>query len=90
MTQWTVYKHVFESHLLEFIVSVKKKAVSEHGLKKSARLVMKQVTTIDVCWTEFLKDVRRLMELEYPRKEYRIQLWLDRDKEISFWDDGCP
>lgn len=87
-------------HKLEFIVSKNNKTVSERTLKKESVKIMKQLSTdfsekSDVpiydfgtlSWPELLDDIRKLIIVNYPnRKGYKIDLWLDRDDEISFWD----
>ncbi len=38
---------------------------------------------------DFLDDVRKLILVEFPKaKGLRVQLWLDKDQNTAFWDDG--
>lgn len=38
---------------------------------------------------DFLDDVRKLALVEFPKaKDMKVQLWFDKDQDVSFWDDG--
>ena len=60
--------------------------------EKDQRLIELGLPTFDfgsLKINDFLDDVRKLILLEFPKaKGLRVQLWLDKDKNTAFWDDG--
>ena len=87
-------------HILEFIISNNGKLISEKILRNTVKIVMDQIANISsrdglpeydfgkFSWGAILDDIRKLFILDkIQRNGLTVHLWLDRDNEISFWDE---
>jgi hypothetical protein len=85
---------------LEFIVNIDPDTASQNIIKSCALAAMSAIantTNIDgkilynfgsLTTNDMLDDIKKIFLTNLPTGEKKVHLWLERDDEFAFWDDG--